>query len=179
METRSDHELAHQAASGDAVALDLLINRHYRDMYRAAFRWCRNQHNAEDITHEACIKLARAIGSYRGEASFRTWLYRIVINCAKDFTRSQRPKDMQGLIDSEWLAETIMGGQEDAAQLNQIARWFDALKPSLREAAWLVYAEGLTHSEAAKVLNCAEATVSWRLMQVRKELTVMKKGGKA
>jgi len=65
-----------------------LLNQHYDTIYRFAYRWCGDQINAQDITQQACIKLANSISQFEFKSSFSSWLYRLVINCAKDFYKS-------------------------------------------------------------------------------------------
>ena len=165
-----DAELAQLAAGGDAGALDVLVSRHYLLIYRAAYRWCGHKQDAEDIAHEACIKLARHIRSYRGDSAFKTWLYRLVVNSAKDFQRKDRQMNR---TEAEYLreaVETVSGGQEEKEAARQVLGLLDTLPAGMKETAWLVYAEGLNHREAAEVLGCAETTVSWRLFQLKKKL---------
>ena len=65
----------------------MLLGRHYGTAYRVAYRWCGTRQDAEDVAQEAFIKVARGIRSFRGNASFTTWLYRIVVNAANDLHR--------------------------------------------------------------------------------------------
>ncbi|MEE9355813.1 MAG: RNA polymerase sigma factor [Methylococcaceae bacterium] len=88
-EKSDDLTLASAAGLGDRKAFECLVSRHYATMYKIAFKWCGNQADAQDITQNACLKLARSIASFRGEAAFTTWLYRLVINTAKDWQRQQ------------------------------------------------------------------------------------------
>lgn len=170
MRNRQDEDLACMAAAGDAGALDVLISRHYLLIYRAAYRWCGHKQDAEDIAHEACIKVARHIRSYRGDSAFKTWLYRLVVNTAKDFQRKGR---LMNRTEAEYLreaVETVSGGQEEKEAARQLLHLLDQLPDGMKETAWLVYAEGLNHREAAEVLGCAETTVSWRIFQLKKKL---------
>ena len=170
MRHKPDEELARLCAQGDAAALDVLISRHYLLIYRAAYRWCGHKHDAEDIAHEACIKVARHIGAFKGDSAFKTWLYRLVVNTAKDFQRKDRQINR---TEAEYLreaVETVSGGQEEKQQARHVLSLLDQLPEGMKETAWLVYAEGLNHREAAEVLGCAETTVSWRLFQLKKKL---------
>ena len=73
---RPDGELARLAADGDAAAFDEIYSRHRRFVYSLAVRMTGNQADAEDLTQESFVSVLRRIGSFRGEASFTTWLYR-------------------------------------------------------------------------------------------------------
>ena len=100
--TEPDEEsvLIKQAQNGDRGAFDSLLRAHYDAMYRMAFKWCGNKADAEDITQNACIKLARSIGTFRFQSEFATWLYRLVINTAKDWAKARPPQSADQEIET-------------------------------------------------------------------------------
>ncbi len=83
----SDPDLIGRARDGDRDAFGRLVERHYDFIYRVAWRWAGNRADAEDIAQDVCVRLGRAIRSYRGGGAFTTWLY------AHDAQRSARPAD--------------------------------------------------------------------------------------
>ncbi|MGH1540145.1 MAG: RNA polymerase sigma factor [Arenicella sp.] len=167
----SENSLIKQAQQGEAAAFEELLQRHYDRLFSFAYRWCGNQSNAEDITQLACIKLSRSIKQFRFDSSFSTWLYKIVINCAKDFYKSQkRHSDREDNLDSYEYQLHSNDRHQQRLFAQQIMQHIDSMQDGLKEAILLVYAEGLTHSEAAKILEVKESTVSWRLHEVRKIL---------
>ncbi len=160
-----DSELIKRAQQGDRSAFEALLREHYDIMFRMAFKYCGSRADAEDITQEACLKLARTIGSYRFKAKFTSWLYRLVINTAKDFHRARKP---EGPLDGDYKdlaadAETIVYANEILAQVR-------ALPDNEKTALLLVMSEGMTHREAAIVMECKESTVSWYIHEARKKL---------
>ena len=173
-----DDALIRAAQSGDADAFEALLEAHYDTLYRFAYKWSGNQADAEDITQQACIKLVGALSSYRFESAFTSWLYRVVVNCAKDFARSQGRHDGE---DFEVAAEQGAGeaqGPEHHAWLWQLLGKLDGLPEDTKETLLLVHAEGLSHAEAAAVLEVKESTVSWRLHEFRKRYRLaMDEGG--
>jgi RNA polymerase sigma-70 factor (ECF subfamily) len=111
------------------------------------------------------------VRSFRGNAEFSTWLYRVAYNTAIDHIRArerlrrgERP-DVVVLFQGRTAqsAETAMAGSE---LWNEVRR----LPPQQRDAVILVYAEDLTHAEAAAIMGCTEKTVSWHLHEARKRL---------
>jgi len=168
MKDFEDPQLVKLACGGDARAFEVLVERHYDRIFRMAFQWCRNQSNAEDITQNVCIKLARAIHSFNGKAAFTSWLYRLVINTAIDWQRQNiRPTE-------ELDAETITVAPVAEAQLianDDMARVM-ALPEKEKTALLLVLGEGLSHAEAATVMDVKESTVSWYIHEARKKLGV-------
>ncbi len=162
-----DEALIRGAQAGDADAFEQLLERHYDTLYRFAYKWCGNRSDAEDVAQQACLKLASSLASFRFEAAFTSWLYRLVINCAKDWARTQRRH--QGL-DAEGVGDALSepGAVEHQAYLWQLLKQLDRLPEGIKETLLLVHAEGLTHGEAARVLEVKESTVSWRLHEFRK-----------
>jgi len=164
-----DEALIRAAQGGDADAFEQLLERHYDTMYRFAYRWCGDRENAEDITQQACLKLARVLASYRFESAFSTWLYRVVINCARDWSRSEG-RHASAVQEEHWPEETA--GPADTVEhqtfLRQLLQKLESLPEGIKETLLLVHGEGLTHAEAARALDVKESTVSWRLHEFRK-----------
>lgn len=167
MNTSDDMACLKAAQSGDAEAFEALVNRYYEVMFKMAFKWCRNEQNAQDITQEACINLARGIGSFNGDSAFTSWLYRLVINTAKDWYK----KHNRHAFSSENLATANIEEKADEKLLAwQVLEEVHRLPDKEKEVVFLVIGEGLSHGEVAKLLNCKESTVSWRLHEARKKL---------
>jgi len=166
-----DGNLVAAAAAGDRAALEALLRRHYDRIHGLAWRLTGSRADAEDIAQEVCCALVEKIGSYRGEAKFTTWLTGITFNAARDFRRRRR--SLAGL--TEKLA--VLAGLADAPDGRDAydAVWLKSavarLKPALRDTVVLVAGEQLTHAEAAEVLGIAEATVAWRMHEVRRLLS--------
>ena len=160
--------LVRSAQEGDGAAFTALVHKHYDQMYRYALRFSGQVSDAEDITQQACMKLARSIHQFRFESAFNTWLYRLVTNCAKDWLRSAGNRAVEPL-DENYVGPSI----EDSSaqiQLEQVLRQVDEFGAGFRETTILVLAEGLSHKDAAVVLGVKESTISWRLHEVRKRL---------
>lgn len=163
-----------RAQQGDRAAFAQLIDDHYDAMYRFAYKYCGNQQDAEDVTQQACIKLARTIVQFRFESSFTTWLYRIVVNVARDHYRVN-DAPMESLeSDIE-----IDAGAEHVVMLNQILLLVAQMGEEYRDTLVLVIAEGLSHAQAAEILAVKESTVSWRIHEIRRRLNAETSLGRA
>ncbi len=92
MTQEDDHALIRQAIGGDADAFSRLIERHYMTVYKIAYKWSGRREDAEDIAQEVCVALPDKLEGFRGDAAFTTWLYRIVVNAAKDYYRKAHRK---------------------------------------------------------------------------------------
>lgn len=173
--TDTEAALIRAAQSGDRIAFEALVREHYNVMFRMAFKWCGNRADAEDITQNACIKLARSLGGYRFEAAFTSWLYRLVVNTAIDWQRQN--KTHAPLPEGGNEPISAGGSAEDIVQARQMLARVMALPEKEKTALLLVFSEGLTHAEAAFAMGCKESTVSWYVHEARKKLGV-KDGGK-
>jgi RNA polymerase sigma-70 factor (ECF subfamily) len=165
-----DSTLAEGARRGDREAFQRLLERHYALIYRLAYRYVGSAADAEDIAQDVCVTLATKIGRFRGGSRFTTWLASIVINRCRDFLR--RRKSSARLVES--YVALREAEDADQADSDRRAAWLhdtlQSLEPNLRETVLLVVAEEMSHAEAAKVLGCAESTVSWRMHKAKKAL---------
>jgi len=168
-----DNELAARAAGGDAAAFQLLLERHYDSVYRIAFRFCGLREDAEDIAQEVCASLVTRLRSFKGDAKFTTWLFRVVVNAVRDMQRKQATTGRINRDYSELLELTQGLENEKAKEIKWLYEMIDQVGEDLRETAVLVLAEGMNHSEAGDVLGIKESTVSWRMHELRKKLKIL------
>jgi RNA polymerase sigma-70 factor (ECF subfamily) len=161
-----DTALISAARQGEAEAFAQLFDRYHAMIHAFAFRLCGHAADADDIAQEAFIKAGRGMRSFRG-GDFRSWLYRIAANCARDFHRDAARRARL----EERSAEELRGaGEERTGEAARVAEALGALPTEHRETVVLVFFEGLNHAEAARVLGCAETTVSWRLFRAKRQL---------
>jgi RNA polymerase sigma-70 factor (ECF subfamily) len=171
MDTKLDNELIDLALSGHRQAFAALADRYYTTVYRYAFRWLQVREDAEDVAQEVFIKLANSLHTFNRQSAFSTWLYRITANCAKDFLRKHSMWNKNKTTD--FPDERLVSpnpGPETKSFHEQIVAAIHILPEKLKEATLLVFAEEMTHKEAARILGCAETTVSWRIFQAKKTL---------
>jgi len=168
MKELSDHELYQLIDQGRNEAFDALLSKHYDTLYAFAFKYCRHQHDAEDIVQEALLKISRGFPQFDRRHLFTTWAYRIVINTAKDLFKKER---QERIGQQAYAAEAAtLGGEPDDPAVEGIWELLDQLPKKLYDAVLLVYGQDLSHAEAAAALGCAETTVSWRLFEARRKL---------
>ena len=165
-----DSTLIAAAAAGDRDAFAALLERHYDRIHGLAWQLTGSRADADDIAQDVCCTLVEKIGGYRGEAKFTTWLHGITFNACRDWRRRRRTFG----VFSEKLAVLVgLAEKPDGRDLYD-AVWIKSaiarLKPALRDTAVLVAGQQLTHAEAAEILGIAEATVAWRMHEVRRIL---------
>lgn len=167
----SDMELVELAIGGDERSFENLIQRHYLPVYQLSYKWCRVKEDAEEITQEVFIKLGRKLNTFNRRSSFRTWLYRIVINTARDYTRKNSiSRSYESAFAEEQSREQADETPSNPVSVQEVYDALDTLPSKQKAALLLVAEEGMNHKEASKVLNCSETTVSWRIHQARKAL---------
>jgi RNA polymerase sigma-70 factor (ECF subfamily) len=150
---------------GDREAFRALYEIYKDDVYSIAWNFTGNEETARDVTQDVFLKLFTAIGGFRGESSFRTWLFRLVANACRDAQRRGRR-----LVAME---EVVLETMEDPGSLDADARARElslrvrsavlSLAPRVRLAILLRYVEDLSYSEIAAALRCSPGTVASRL----------------
>ncbi len=163
-------QLIKKCQAGDSSAFEQLLEMHYETIYRFAYRWSGDQHNAEDITQQACLKLARSIKQYDGRSSFTSWLYPLVINCAKDFYKSPTQHNTREEPETDEHESKTNDRTEQRVYAQQILEHIQHLQSDFKDALIMVYGTGLSHADAASKLGVKESTISWRIHQARKLL---------
>lgn len=162
--------LVRRAQNGDAEAFAELIEDQYDRIYRTAWRWCGNGHDAEDIAQDVCVRLGQALASFDGRSAFSSWVYRVTLNMVRDFQRAGRRRGAHVKAYAEIAPTEQAPAQEDAATSSQLWAAVRKLPEKQRDAVLLVYAEDLSHARAAEVMGIKEATVSFHVHEARKTL---------
>lgn len=158
---------------GDLDAFRELFETYKDRVYSIALRYSGNRAAAMDIAQDIFVKLLSRIGEYRAEASFESWLYRLVVNsCIDDQRRGRRMTPfLDGLIDAvcapaESVLHKLMRVETEQRVQEVVAR----LAPEHRMVIVLRYTEGLSYEEIANILGCSAGTVASRLNRAHKIL---------
>lgn len=165
----TERDLIERAQKGDADAFELLLTQYQGMIYRTAARLARNSAEAQDITQEALLKIARSIKGFAFRSQFSTWLYRVTVNVAYDYARSMRRNQVTKREVSEHI-QLLESESESQARSTSIRAALQRLSEKERTAVVLCYFEGLSHAEIAQVLQCAETTVSWHIFMAKRKL---------
>jgi RNA polymerase sigma-70 factor, ECF subfamily len=154
----------------DRHEVDRLVVEHLPAALRLALRLSGDGHAAEDVVQEALCRVLRRWRSFRGDASFRTWLLQIVVNVNRD--RLRRVHAYQPICDCEPLATTPKSEELAAGtELHgRICAAIEFLPERQREVALLTWGEGLAAGEVAQVLEITEANVNTTLHLARKRI---------
>lgn len=171
---RTDEELlADFRRSGDREALDRLLGRYLRPVRAVVFAMVVDHSTADDLTQEIFLRALGHLDSYRGEARFSTWLYRLAMNATYSTLRkgsSQRLEYRAEVPEREGSG----AGTEQAvlyAELDgQIASALATLSPKMRAVIVLTAIRHNSVAEVAEIESCSQATVYWRLHKARRAL---------
>lgn len=180
-ERESDQLLVERVQKGDKPAFDLLVLKYQHRIAQLVTRYVHNPSDALDVTQEAFIKAYRALGSFRGDSAFYTWLYRIAINTAKNWlvAQSRRPpaddidaRDAEQFEGQSGLKE--YGTPENMVLKDEIGREIacaiEDLPDELRTAITLRELEGLSYEEIAEAMGCPIGTVRSRIFRAREAI---------
>ena len=177
----TDEELVARSIGGDLDSFNQLVLRWERPIYALAYRVIGREEDARDVAQEAFLRAFRALGGFKGQAKFSSWLYRITLNLCRDWIRRERRTPVaqppEGVDIIELAAErTPSETIEDLVSRRQLVRAVEkamALLPEeQRTAIILKEYHGLTFQEIADLLDCPLSTVKTRLYQ---GLTVLRK----
>ncbi|MGE3811179.1 MAG: RNA polymerase sigma factor [Candidatus Nanopelagicales bacterium] len=167
-----DAALVARARAGDRAAFEDLVRLHADRLHAVVRRLVDDEHEAQEVTQEAFLRAWRAIGRFKGDSQFFTWLYRIGVNEASRRTSRKRSRGVVTSLDEQLVepAETRPGPAQ-AAQHRELRRALETaiheLKPDQRAPLVLRDVEGLSTAEAAEILGLGEAAFKSRLHRAR------------
>lgn len=177
--------LIERAQRGDQEAFCLLARGYERRIYALALHFTRNRHDAEDLSQEVWLKAYRAIGSYRGEASFYTWLRQIAVNTllnqrrglAKMWSTDKKafrlgeliPLDQLGLV-AEEPAHHTEDGLHQKMMMDRVMSALTDLTPKQRMIFLLKHREGMTYEEISQACGASAGTIKKALFRTVSKL---------
>lgn len=154
--------------------LIFVIDKYYDNLYRLSVLITASSNDAEDALQEAFLSAVKALSKFRGNSSLYTWLYRIVINKAKDVRNRNRKNDMPSLnqhdFDFRDKRFNVEKNIEDNETTSLLIEKINELQDIYREIIFLRYFENLSYQDISKILNIREGTVKSRLFKAKKQL---------
>ena len=180
-ENELDRALVERVQQGDKRAFDLLVRKYQHKLIGLISRYVRSHAECEDIAQESFIRAWRAIGSFRGDSAFYTWLYKIAVNTAKNHLVAMGRRPPAGDIDAG-DAEFMAGGErmhDSATPERELMRQeieqsvfstVQALPEELRTAITLREVDGLSYDEIAEAMGCPIGTVRSRIFRAREAI---------
>ncbi|MDT8880475.1 RNA polymerase sigma factor RpoE [Halomonas saccharevitans] len=174
----TDQQLVERAQKGDSRAFDLLVKKYQHKIIGLISRYVHDHAEVQDVAQEAFIKAYRALGKFRAESAFYTWMYRIAINTAKNYlvSKGRRPPGSDlDIVDAEIVdhsgrladAETPEAAMARDQLESAIFEAIEALPDDLRTAITLRELDGLSYEDIAAIMQCPVGTVRSRIFRAR------------
>ncbi len=183
MDDQSDIDmvLVRRVQNGDKHAFDLLVRKYQYRLQKLVSRFIKDSAEQEDVVQESFIRAYRAIGKFRGDSAFYTWLYRIAVNVAKNHlvAAGRQPplqdvdiQEMSYRQGAERLTEfnTPVQMLENDAVVEAVKKAINDLSDELKEAILLREMDGLSYEDIAVVMRCPVGTVRSRIFRAREAI---------
>ena len=158
-EQLTDQMLVDRVQKGDQKAFNMLVVRYQHKVASLVSRYV-PQSDVPDVAQESFIKAYRAVGSFRGDSAFYTWLYRIAVNTAKNYLVAQGRRPPSSDVDAG-DAENF----ESSGALKEISN-----PENLKTAITLRELDGLSYEEIAEIMDCPVGTVRSRIFRAREAI---------
>ena len=177
-----DLALVRRAQRGDLEAFDQLIQRYQERIYAAIYHMTAHHEDANDLAQETFIKAYRALPSFKGDATFFTWLYRIAVNKTLNFLRQRKNRvhlslnDLDAQVENDPDLVALVSDKTPRRDLNlaelqeKLNKAMLKLSDTHRMVVTLHDIQGLPHEEIARIMDCNEGTVRSRLFYARQQL---------
>lgn len=177
-----DEKLVESCRKGDTDAFGVLVERHQKRMLNIAYRMVGDYEAACDVVQESFISAYKAIRKFRGEASFSTWLYRIVINTSRNRRKQMRTRrqwEGRSLDDPIETEEGLLKNDPPSPEASPLDRMerkevqarvqacIDSLDPEFKEVLVLRDIQGFSYDEIRDILRVPDGTVKSRLFRAR------------
>lgn len=173
-----DLELVRRVQRGDSAAFDLLVRKHQHRIVALIGRYVHDWSEAQDVAQDTFIRAYRALGNFRGDAQFSTWLHRIAVNTAKNHLVAHKrrpPGDDVDIDDAEQFESGLRLRDNDTPERElmrhemeqTVMRAVEALPEELRVAITLREVDGLSYEEIAQQMKCPIGTVRSRIFRAR------------
>jgi RNA polymerase sigma-70 factor (ECF subfamily) len=170
-------ETVSRAAGGDPEAFEEIFKTYFHFVDNVALRMLNNRQDAEEVTQEVFLNIHRQLKNFRFEASLKTWIYRITLNCAINYSKKRARQHPPAVEYNDALA----GGPPEIHQTADreyhekvIAALLNALEPSQRSCIILRSIEGLSYQDIARTLQIPINTVRSRIKRARETMLAMK-----
>jgi RNA polymerase sigma-70 factor (ECF subfamily) len=175
MDGISDEVLVDRSKDGDVDAFSALACRYQERIYNLVLGMTKNHLDADDLSQETFLHAYRSLKSFKQQASFYTWLYRVAVNLTLNhLKKGNREKDKKD-AEIENIAHESRVSSPDSLALRKELRLklkaaIEGLPVIYRTSFILVELHGMSHSEASFICKCSEKTISWRIHRARKML---------
>lgn len=175
---RTDEELIEAHWRGEDAAVEVLVARHLGRIRSLLFQLVLDRDEADELTQDVFVSVARNLDRFRGEAAFGTWLHQIAVNTARQAARRTRTRRKELYVQARSSATSATPDVDliRSEQCDGVQRALAKLSLPLRSAVVLTVMQGLSAVEAAEIEGCPVGTMYWRVHEARRLLRDELKG---
>ena len=174
MPAADEQQLLLHAKDGDREAFRVLVERYMKQAYNIAYGFVNNHDDAEDIAQESFVRVYQSIASFRGDARFSTWLYKIVMNLSLNRMKQRRNVNHEPMPAEIMMVheETSFFGARDPHIRMHVERALHQLPTLQRAVVILRHIDGLSTRQVSSILRCSEGTVKTHLHRGLKKMKI-------
>ena len=182
MQDIRDREIFEGILKNDQVAFKMFVEKYKQIVFRTIYSFLRNKEDTEDIAQEVFIEVVKNAHKFRFESEISTWLYRISVNRSLNYLKKKKAKrwfsDFKSIFDKDNELDNIKAGSDplletENKQLNDaLNRALETLTYKQKIAFTLNKIEGLSNSEAAKIMNVSVSSVDVLVFKAKKNLQI-------
>ncbi|MFA7256778.1 MAG: sigma-70 family RNA polymerase sigma factor [Kiritimatiellales bacterium] len=177
-----DLDLVHQSQAGDFAAYEELVRRYHGKIYGLVYSMTSSREDAEDLVQEVFVKAWKALGHFREQAGFYTWIYRIALNRTINFRKRRTRRQTVNFDEFDPDIKTAESYREFSSKgsvlrkmsLGEFQEKMNKAMLKLSEKHRAVVTmhdvQGMPHADIAKIIHCSEGTVRSRLFYAHKQL---------
>lgn len=178
----TDEELIEEIKKGSQAAMEVLVKKHYKNIFAYVYRKLGDYHLAYDLTQEVFIKMMKSIYQYKAKGKFEHWLLTIAVNHCRDYFRSstykQKDKEQEIFHQLKDHRENVWDLLSKKVDSEKVKEAIEKLPDYQKEAIILRFYHDLKIKDIAQITKNKEATVKSRLRQGIGKLKKMLQGGK-
>ena len=181
-----DAALVEASQKGNLLAFDELIQRYQKRIYATVYHMTSNHEDADDLTQESFIKAFKALGRFKGDSSFYTWIYRIAVNRTINFLKQRNRRsyhmslndmDLQIEKNPDFVGLVSKRTPRRDIRLNELQEKMNEAMQRLSESHRLTVTlhdiQGMSHDEIGAIMDCNTGTVRSRLFYARQQLQAL------
>ena len=146
-----------------------LVDEHKKILYKVCNSYCRNRDARDDLAQEIIVQLWRSFERFDKRYRFSTWMYRIALNVAISFYRSESTRTRLVISDEEQLVQAVDAPESEPEEIAMLYRFIDGLDP-LNKALALLYLDGNTYTEIASVLGISETNAATKINRLKNKM---------
>ena len=145
------------------------VEQHKKILYKVCNVYCRDRDSREDLAQEIMFQLWRSFGKFDGRCQFSTWMYRIALNVAISFFRSERTRTRHVFSDEERLLQAVVEPDRQPEEIQLLYEFIAELDP-LSRALILLYLDGNAYQEIAEILGISETNVATKISRLKSRM---------